>query len=210
MNKQADPLVAEKLTLIDHAIECHKVQTFADLGGVWGVLGGYSLHALERGMESGILVDKKADEVKNLHPSLQTITANFALREVASQIKVDCIFLFDVLLHQIQPNWDYVLRLYRDSAKIFLIYNQQWVGTKNTVRLPDLGEDAFFIETTAEKGKGSASGYSAEPLAPFIVRVGDNFCASARTGSVGQIEHNSCVIVRFGASTFHDQFVLAR
>src|SRR5689334_9625995 len=111
MNKQADPLVPEKLTLIDHAIGCHHVRTFADLGGVWGVLGGYSLYALERGMESGLIVDKMADEVKNLHPGLQTITANFALRETASQIKVDCIFLFDVLLHQIQPNWDYVLRL---------------------------------------------------------------------------------------------------
>lgn len=156
----------DKLDLIDYAIENFNTKTFADLGGVWLVNGGYSLHALKR-MESGILVDVKADGVKAIHPKLETIAADFATRSIAEQIKVDCVFLFDVLLHQVQPNWDYVLRLYRDSARVFLIFNQQWIGTRHTVRLPDLGEDAFYIETTAIKGEGSARDLFTKMYEPF-------------------------------------------
>jgi hypothetical protein len=144
----ADPLVPEKLFLIDHAIEYHGVKTFADLGGFWGVLGGYSLHAVNRGL-TGTLVDLKADHenLSRLVDRVSLLKGNFGTEEIAKQINVDCLFLFDVLVHQVMPDWDYVLKLYSERAKVILIYNQQWVGGRKTVRLPDLGKEAFLIET---------------------------------------------------------------
>jgi hypothetical protein len=143
---QADPLVPEKLFLIDHAIECHGVRTFADLGGFWGVLGGYSEYAVNRGL-TGTLVDRAADRLLHLADKMTLVKGDFGREEIANQIDADCLFFYDVLLHQILPDWDYVLKLYANRAKIFLIYNQQWVGGKKTVRLPDLGKEAFLVET---------------------------------------------------------------
>jgi hypothetical protein len=51
--------------------------------------------------------------------------------------------LFDVLLHQVKPDWDEVLALYAKYARTFLIYNRQWTGEKS-VRLLDLGRGEYF------------------------------------------------------------------
>ncbi len=39
----------DKLSLIDAAIDRLHISSFADLGGVWLVDGGYSTHALNKG-----------------------------------------------------------------------------------------------------------------------------------------------------------------
>lgn len=146
MNQQPNPLVPDKLHLIEHAIDRHNVQTFADLGGFWGVLGGYSAYATERGLK-GTLVDFNAEQLTHLEGKVSLLKGNFAHNDIAKQVRADCIFLFDVLLHQLNPGWEYVLKLYSEQANIFLIFNQQWVGTSKTIRLPDLGAKAFVIET---------------------------------------------------------------
>ncbi|MGK0260447.1 MAG: hypothetical protein ACI96M_003895 [Candidatus Azotimanducaceae bacterium] len=60
---------------------------------------------------------------------------------------VDCIFLFDVLLHQVNPNWDTVLRRCAEKTDCFVIYNQQWIGSPITTRLLELGHDEYFAST---------------------------------------------------------------
>lgn len=143
-----------KLALIDTAIQHYQIRSFADLGGVWLVDGGYSAYALDRGVAKGMLVDLHTEmlsEQVRSRANLKLINGNFAHYEVARQVQVDAVFLFDVLLHQVMPNWDYVLSLYAKQARFFLIFNQQWTATRRSVRLVDLGEQEFFRNTPNSK-----------------------------------------------------------
>jgi hypothetical protein len=79
------------------------------------------------------------------HPRLQLINANFGDAQIPRSIgAVDTIFLFDVLLHQVAPNWDDVVRMYAKTTRSFIVYNQQYIGGPKTVRLLDLGEEEYF------------------------------------------------------------------
>jgi hypothetical protein len=49
-----------------------------------------------------------------------------------------------VLLHQVAPDWDTILDMYAKNVRALVIYNQQWTGPGNNVRLLDLGEEEYF------------------------------------------------------------------
>lgn len=142
-------LVPEKTYMIDYACDRLGVCSFADLGGIWGVEGGYTFYALQKhSIEKAFLVDTDiSDTVREKQisfPQLTLINSNFGSYDVADQIgKVDAIFLFDVLLHQVSPDWDEIISIYSKNTNHFIIYNQQFTGPK-TVRLLDLGEDEYF------------------------------------------------------------------
>jgi hypothetical protein len=139
-----------KRDLIDFACENLKIKSFADLGGVWGVDGEYTFYAMRtHKIETAFLVDlvltEPVVEKKKEYPGLELIEGNFGDEEVARQIKsVDAVMLFDVLLHQVNPDWDKILELYANRTKCFLIFNPQFVAAKSTVRLLDLGEEEYF------------------------------------------------------------------
>lgn len=140
----------EKLELIDCVLSLSKPRSFADLGGVWGVDGGYTFYALDKFRpESAVLVDTHPthavkSKARN-YPHLRLIHGNFGNRHVIQEVgPVDVVFFFDVLLHQVAPDWDAVLEAYSHQAKYLVIYNQQWIGSRKTVRLLDLGEDSYF------------------------------------------------------------------
>jgi hypothetical protein len=79
------------------------------------------------------------------YPQLRLIKGDFGDQAVVNEVgKVDAIFLFDVLLHQVSPDWDTILELYAKNVRSLLIYNQQWTGSETTVRLLDLGEKEYF------------------------------------------------------------------
>ena len=147
----------DKGELIDYAFaRCSpRPASFADLGGVWGVQGEYTFYALEAHRPRGaLLVDNKlTTEVVNKaerHQQLKLLKGNFGTESIASKVRgVDAIFLFDVLLHQVNPDWDRILEMYAGTAKYLLIYNQQWTGEK-TVRLLDLGPGESFRNTPRE------------------------------------------------------------
>jgi hypothetical protein len=133
-----------KLDLIDRC----EFRSFADLGGVWLVEAGYTFHALRRrGVERGILIDTHPTEtVLNLaahFPQLELIQANFGNEEVAGRIDVDAVFLFDVLLHQVRPDWNEILEMYAPRTRKFLVFNQQYTRDE-TVRLLDLGREEYM------------------------------------------------------------------
>jgi hypothetical protein len=91
------------------------------------------------------VVDKAAG-----HPQLQLLKGNFGTESIATRVRgVDAIFLFDVLLHQVSPDWDQILEKYARTAKYLVVFNQQWTGEK-TVRLLDLGRDEYFRNTPHE------------------------------------------------------------
>lgn len=142
-------LLKSKCDLIDHAIHQVGIRSFADLGGVWNVDGGYSFYALESGkLHDGCLVDFSFTPAftswRSRYPQLRTIQGNFGAPEAAEKVgKVDAVFLFDVLLHQVNPSWDEVLALYARRVDCFVILNQQF-HARTTFRLLSRGRDEYF------------------------------------------------------------------
>src|SRR5437016_12262854 len=101
----------EKRELIDLACDRFQIRSFADLGGVWGVEGGYTFYALHRGdIDKAFLVDTdftaRVREQQAPRPALQLIEGNFGSEETIKQIgNVDAVMFFDTLLHQVDPDW---------------------------------------------------------------------------------------------------------
>ena len=150
--KPAQITVLDKKEIIDFALGrlLPAPSSFADLGGIWDVDGEYTFHALNHhSICKAYLVDTdftaKALAKASKFPVLHTMRENFGRPQVADSIgQVDAVFLFDVLLHQVSPNWDLILEMYARICSCFVIFNQQWTRDKHTVRLLDLGESDYF------------------------------------------------------------------
>ncbi|MFA6165590.1 MAG: hypothetical protein WC700_03170 [Gemmatimonadaceae bacterium] len=123
---------------------------FADLGGVWGVDGGYTFDTLERyPTTTATLVDthftNSVEKRAEYEPRVKLIQGSFGDQATVDKVgPVDAVFLFDVLLHQVSPDWDLILERYATRTKCLLIYNQQWVGSGRRRRLLEMGEDEYF------------------------------------------------------------------
>lgn len=148
--KKRNKLMKGKIELIDFCFKDNKnISTFADLGGVWGVDGGYTFYILSKyDIKEAYLFDTDIPEsvfLKSInYPQLKLYELNFGSNEAVSKISnVDMILLFDVLLHQVNPDWDKVLANYAPKTNYFVIFNPQFAGPK-TVRLLDLGKEEYF------------------------------------------------------------------
>ena len=143
-------LQKDKIDLIKFAFSRFGLHSFADLGGVWGVDGGYTFYTLDKyDVSTATLVDTHPTDVVKRRaqkfPQLKFITGNFGDEAVARKVgDKDAIFLFDVLLHQVSPDWHRILEMYAGQTRCFVIYNQQWIGSAQTVRLLELGEEEYF------------------------------------------------------------------
>ena len=142
-------LGATKLRLIDHCFEHLGSRSFADLGGIWAVDGGYARYATDvHGAERGVVVDEDFTDTYLDHerrlPALSHVQGNFGRADVADEVgDIDVVMLFDVLLHQVAPDWDELLALYARQCKRFAIVQPQWNGSE-TVRLLELGEQEYL------------------------------------------------------------------
>lgn len=143
-------ILQDKVDIIDRAFTSLEIESFADLGGVWRVEGGYTFHALDKhNIKEAALVDthptqKVIDKAKS-YPQLRLIKGNFGDPSIADQVgDVDAVLLFDVLLHQVAPDWDAILDMYAKRVRALIIYNQQWIGPGSNIRLLDLGEEEYF------------------------------------------------------------------
>lgn len=142
----------DKKDLIDLAflIATPSPRSFADLGGVWGVNAAYTFYSLDKHeISSAYLVDTNFTPVvldkSKQYDNLTLVEGNFGDAKSVEQVgKVDAVFLFDVLLHQVKPDWDEVLRIYSEITNCFIIFNQQYIPSESTVRLIDLGEEEYF------------------------------------------------------------------
>lgn len=142
----------EKKALIDQAFRRSPggLRSFADLGGVWGIQGAYTFYALRAHRpHSAVLVDTNlTEEVRARAGSfrgLRLIEGNFGAAGMPDRVgRVDAVFLFDVLLHQVRPNWDRILEMYAAVTDCFIVYNQQFIAGRRTVRLIDLGVEEYF------------------------------------------------------------------
>lgn len=139
----------EKLALIDYACNHLYIESFADLGGVWAVGGGYTFYMLKKyHIERALLVDTdftdKVIKKQKRFSNLTLVNENFGSQVVVDKIKrVDAVILFDVLLHQVRPDWNEIIKQYSQVTNYFVIYNPQYIEDR-TVRLLDLGEEEYF------------------------------------------------------------------
>lgn len=76
--------------------------------------------------------------------NLQLIKGAFNDKEIIKELgNVDAAIMYDILLHQVSPNWDEILEMYSKQISTLIIYNQNWIGD-NTVRFIDLGLDKYL------------------------------------------------------------------
>jgi hypothetical protein len=148
-------IIQDKLDLLDHAFSSAGIASFAELGCAWGVDGGYGFHALEhhrveRAVQVDTAITDAMKERARAHPRLVQLQRNFGDPALPAEIgAVDAVILFDVLLHQVKPDWNEVLRMYAPFTRHFVVYNQQWVKGPDTVRLVDLGKEEYFRSVPA-------------------------------------------------------------
>jgi hypothetical protein len=138
-----------KTRALDFAFEQVGVRSFADLGAVWAVQGGYTFYALARhGADRAVLVDEDITAAvrrhASRHPQLSLAKGNFGAPDMPARIgPVDAVVLFDVLLHQVAPDWDEVLAMYARVGSCLVISNPQLTSRTETVRLLDLGPQRY-------------------------------------------------------------------
>jgi hypothetical protein len=138
-----------KLRLIDYCFEQLESSSFADLGGVWGIDGAYARYTADaHSPERGVVVDENFTEryleLERKLPGLMHLQGNFGDPQTVQALgQVDVAMFFDVLLHQVDPDWDEVLALYAPVAQRVAIVQPQWNGPES-VRLLDLGEQEYM------------------------------------------------------------------
>lgn len=148
--RDAPPLHRNKLRAIDAAFDRGDIRSVADLGGIWAVDGGYTFHALEQHRpDRAVLVDEHVTDRTRARasdfPQLEIVEGNFGDPAVASRVgDVDAVLLFDVLLHQVAPNWDEVMRMYAERARYLVVVQPQYVLGDETIRLLDLGRERYL------------------------------------------------------------------
>jgi len=131
------PLDAQKLELIDLAADRLGCTSFVDLGGLWGVSGGYSVYAATaHDPHRVVLVDDDLHDRGGCAtpdarvvreraaglPNLELLGGTMGEQRVRETIgHVDCVLFFDVLMHQVAPDWDELLAMWAPHTRAFAI-----------------------------------------------------------------------------------------
>lgn len=152
-----DNMLLCKKEVIDYVFEKFNIMKILELGCVWGVEGVYGRYIAEKYSHSKVvMVDthwtKEAKDLCGKFKNINIVSNNFGKTELPAEIgKVDAIIFFDVLLHQVAPDWDRILQMYAPYTDFFLIVNHQFISSSITVRLLDLGYDKYFENTPHDK-----------------------------------------------------------
>jgi hypothetical protein len=144
------PVDPRKAQLVSAAIDRYGLKSIMDVGACWGVHGAYTFHALQSGkIERALIID---GEITHLSRTRAADDARIALMEgdigeaefVARLPDCDAAIVFDVLLHQVAPDWDQFIARYAFKVNHFVIWNQDWVGSDSTVRYVERGLDWYL------------------------------------------------------------------
>lgn len=153
MSELIRPLVPAKTDLIKRAHAIKPLKRIADLGACWGVNGGYTFFALDQyPIESAHIADVRITNITRTkaeaYPNLTLHEADFRRPIVASKIgPLDAVLLFDILVHQANPDWDDLIRTYASQTEMFVIFHQSFTASRKTVRLIDLGLEEYLNHT---------------------------------------------------------------
>jgi hypothetical protein len=145
-------IISHKAKLLETAYQLKHFKSFADLGGCWGVNGGYAFHArglCDQNFERGYIVDQYITpltiERANEYPDIQLVSAMLGSAEAIEIVgKIDAIIMYDILLHQVAPNWDQFILDWLQVADTVIIYNQNWFKSHKSVRFVDCGLDWYL------------------------------------------------------------------
>ena len=140
-----------KLRLIELAYEIMPFRSFADLGACWGVHGAYAFHAAKicgSHLERGCVVDGEITPLTREraaeYPGITLIEGALGAKEVRDTVgETDCLIMYDVLLHQVDPDWDRFILDYLPSTRMCIVYNQNWTRSEDTIRFVDKGIEWF-------------------------------------------------------------------
>lgn len=141
------PARQSKLALVETAHRITEFRSFADLGGCWGVNGAYSFHAAElcgSTLERGFILDGNiTPQTRNRagrHPRVECVETLLGSREAHDAVGfVGAVIMFDVLLHQVKPDWNDFLLAWSRQTDTLVIHNQNWLKTPRTIRFVDRG-----------------------------------------------------------------------
>ena len=138
-----------KLDLLCLANDLYKPTSLGDIGGIWGVDGGYGVYAKTvLGINEVQIIDSHWTD------TAKQACDNAGIKIVDSFVdtylhdgrldNTDCVCLFHFLLHQVSPDWREILRKLSFSVKIVLINNPQWIHGKAGFRLTELDSNEYF------------------------------------------------------------------
>ncbi|MYA09832.1 MAG: hypothetical protein F4060_02515 [Holophagales bacterium] len=122
-------------------------RSFADLGGCWGVNGAYAFRAAElcgSTLKRGFVLDgnitPQTRETAARHPKVRLVETLLGSREAHDAVGyVGAVIMFDILLHQVNPDWNDFLLAWSQQTDTLVIYNQNWLKTPRTIRFVDRG-----------------------------------------------------------------------
>jgi len=144
---QLDPI---KTDLLTKAFTMHpEFSTFADLGACWGVHGGYAKFVAETfPIKRVSIVDQHVtpETVEWVKQSdrARTVSAMLGSEKALSEVgDVDAVAMFDILLHQVSPDWDQLISMWATKARCFILHNPMWTVGDTTLRFPDHGIEWF-------------------------------------------------------------------
>ena len=145
---------------IDFAVTECGITSFADLD-TGPTYGEHALYAFDHpSVQEGALADARparrreqlldAIDYASERPGMRVVDGDgFDADTIAEIGEVDAVFLFNVLLHAVAPDWDRVLELYAPSTSCFVIANPQRREGTETVRLVELGRE-HYLETVRD------------------------------------------------------------
>lgn len=159
-----NPVDPHKAAVVEWAFVNCGVRSFVDLGACWGVNGGYAFHGLSvADIERAVIVDGRVTDITYeraaVHPQLELIQGPLGTQETADLVgTVDAAIMFDILLHQVGPNWDEFLARYAANVDTFIIHNQCWRGPE-TIRFPDFSAEEYIRRVYAHDPSAIAAWY---------------------------------------------------
>ena len=125
-----------------------------------GAHGGYTFYALNNGkIDKAYIVDgyiTPATEAEaQKYPQLNLISGQPGDADIARKVgPVDAIIMFDIILHQVAPDWDAFLEMWGSQCKYLIIYNQNWAKDDKVVRFADFDVD-WFIKNVSHSNDDS-------------------------------------------------------
>ena len=134
------------------------MSSILDVGACWGVHGGYTFHALKSGrIERAVIAD---GDVTALTRARAAADPRITLAEgkigdaafIDALPPSDAAIVFDVLLHQVSPDWDAFLARYARQVNHFIIWNQDWIGSGQSVRFIERGLD-WYLENVGDTNR---------------------------------------------------------
>jgi hypothetical protein len=139
------PIDQAKAALVAAAVDRYQLKSIVDVGACWGVHGAYTFDALNSGkIERAVIADGDItyltrDRARG-DARVQLLEGSIGDADFVEGIPAcDAAIIFDVLLHQVSPDWDEFLALYSRKVNYFIIWNQDWIGSGQSVRYVDRG-----------------------------------------------------------------------